>query len=111
GRGGLSGWFAASWVCYASAASAAAMTVLIIHELRFPEPVIDFRILKTFSFTLAVALICMQSLVLFSVNLLNPLFMENVLGYSAWRAGLAVAPRGIGVILALVTVGQLSRRQ
>jgi MFS transporter, DHA2 family, multidrug resistance protein len=111
GRGGLSGWFAAPWVCYASAASAAAMAILVIHELRFPEPVIDFRILKTFGFTLAVTLICIQSLVLFSVNLLNPLFMETVLGYNAWQAGLAVAPRGIGVILALVTVGQLSRRQ
>jgi DHA2 family multidrug resistance protein len=111
GRGGLSGWFAAPWVCYASGAATAATIVLIIHELRFPEPVIDFRILKTFGFTLAVTLICVQSLVLFSVNLLNPLFMENVLGYSAWRAGLAVAPRGLGVILALVTVGQLSRRQ
>jgi MFS transporter, DHA2 family, multidrug resistance protein len=111
GRGGLSGWFAAQWVRYASAASAAAMVILIVHELRFPEPVIDFRILKTFGFTLAVMLICMQSLALFSVNLLNPLFLETVLGYSAWRAGVAVAPRGLGVILALVTVGQLSRRQ
>jgi DHA2 family multidrug resistance protein len=111
GRGGLSGWFAAPWVCYASAAAVAAMAILIIHELRFPEPVIDLRILKTFGFTLAVTLISIQSLVLFSVNLLNPLFMETVLGYSAWQAGLAVAPRGIGVILALVTVGQLSRRQ
>ena len=111
GRGGLSGWFAAPWVRYASAASVAAMVVLIVHELRFPEPVIDFRILKTFGFTLAVTLICVQSLVLFSVNLLNPLFMETVLGYNAWRAGLAVAPRGLGVIVALVTVGQLSRRR
>ncbi|MBV8772291.1 MAG: DHA2 family efflux MFS transporter permease subunit [Deltaproteobacteria bacterium] len=111
GRGGLSGWFAAPWVRYASAVAAAAMVVLIIHELHFPEPVIEFRLLKSFGFALAVTLICIQSLVLFSVNLLNPLFMENVLGYSAWRAGLAVAPRGIGVILALVTVGQLSRRR
>lgn len=111
GRGGLSGWFAAPWVRYASAISVAAMVVLVIHELHFPEPVIELRILKRLGFTLAVTLICIQSLVLFSVNLLNPLFMENVLGYSAWRAGLAVAPRGMGVILALVTVGQLSRRR
>jgi DHA2 family multidrug resistance protein len=111
GRGGLSGWFAARWVRYASLASIVAMVVLIVHELRCPEPVIDFRILKIFGFALAVTLICLQSLALFSINLLNPLFMETVLGYSAWRAGLAVAPRGIGVILALLTVGQLSRRR
>jgi MFS transporter, DHA2 family, multidrug resistance protein len=111
GRGGLSGWFAAPWVRGTSVGAAAAMAVLIVHELRFPEPVIDFRILKSFGFTLAVSLICIQSLVLFSVNLLNPLFLETVLGYNPWRAGLAVAPRGIGVILALITVGQLSRRR
>jgi DHA2 family multidrug resistance protein len=111
GRGGLSGWFAARWVCYATFVSAAAMVVLVIHELRCAEPVIDFRILKGFGFTLAVMLICLQSLALFSVNLLNPLFMETVLGYSAWRAGLAVAPRGLGVIVALLAVGQLSRRR
>jgi DHA2 family multidrug resistance protein len=111
GRGGLSGWFAARWVCYATLVSAIAMVVLVVHELRIPEPVIDFRMLKVFGFTLAVTLICIQSLALFSVNLLNPLFMESVLGYNAWRAGLAVAPRGLGVIVALLAVGQLSRRR
>jgi len=110
GRGGLSGWFAARWVRSASAASAIAMVVLVINELRFPAPVIDFRLLKVFGFTLAVTLICLQSLALFSVNLLNPLFMETVLGYSPWGAGLAVAPRGVGVVLALLLIGQLSRR-
>jgi len=66
--------------------------------------------LKVFGFTLAIALIAMQSLVLFSVNLLNPLFTQELLGYDAWLAGLAVAPRGIGVVVALIAVGQLSRR-
>src|SRR5713101_6284065 len=32
GRGGLSGWFAAPWVRYASVASVAAMVVLIVHD-------------------------------------------------------------------------------
>ena len=34
----------------------AAMAVLIVHELRCPEPVIDFRMLKIFGFALAVTL-------------------------------------------------------
>ena len=53
----------------------------------------------------------LQGLALWTVNVLNPLFLENVLHYDAWRAGLAVAPRGLGVVVALLTVGQLSRRQ
>jgi DHA2 family multidrug resistance protein len=109
-RGGRAGWFVAPWVRYLSAASALSMVLLVVHELRFPEPILDLRILKIFGFTLSVIILSLQSLALFSINLLNPLFMETVLGYDAWKAGLAVAPRGLGVIIALIAVGQLSRR-
>jgi MFS transporter, DHA2 family, multidrug resistance protein len=110
GRGGQAGWFAAPWVRYLSAASALSMVLLVLHELHFPEPILDLQILKIFGFTLSVIILSLQSLALFSVNLLNPLFMETVLGYDAWKAGLAVAPRGLGVIVALIAVGRLSRR-
>src|ERR1700676_949749 len=108
--GGRAGWFAARWVRYASALSALSTVALVFHELHFPEPIIDLRIFKVFGFTLAVAIISIQAVGLFSINLLNPLFMETLLGYDAWKAGLAVAPRGLGVVVALLAVGQLSRR-
>jgi MFS transporter, DHA2 family, multidrug resistance protein len=108
--GGRAGWFASPWVSYACALSALATVALVFHELRFPEPIIDFRMFKIFGYTLAVAIISIQALALFSINLLNPLFMETLLGYDAWKAGLAVAPRGLGVVVALLAVGQLSRR-
>ena len=97
------------WVMPA-ALSALSTVALVFHELRFPEPIIDFRMFKIFGFTLAVAIISIQALALFSINLLNPLFLETLLGYDAWKAGLAVAPRGLGVVIALLAVGQLSRR-
>jgi DHA2 family multidrug resistance protein len=109
-RGGSDGWFAASWIRYSAAVSAISAGLLVLHELRFTEPIIDLRLFKLFSFTLAVVLMSMQALALFGINLLNPLFMETVLGYDAWKAGLAVAPRGIGVVIALLIVGQISRR-
>jgi MFS transporter, DHA2 family, multidrug resistance protein len=108
--GGRAGWFASPWVCSACALSALSAAALIFHELRFPEPLIDLRMFKVFGFTLAVAIISIQAVALFSINLLNPLFMETLLGYDAWKAGLAVAPRGLGVVIALLAVGQLSRR-
>jgi DHA2 family multidrug resistance protein len=111
GRGGHDGWFAAPWVRYGATLSALSMIALIIHELRVPEPIVDLRIFGILGFSIAVVLMSLQGLALWTVNLLNPLFLENVLHYDAWRAGLAVAPRGLGVVVALVTVGQLSRRQ
>ncbi len=111
GRGGHDGWFAAPWVRYTVALSALSMLALIVHELRFPEPIVDLRIFGVIGFSIAVVLMSLQGLALWTVNLLNPLFLENVLHYDAWRAGLAVAPRGLGVVVALLAVGQLSRRQ
>jgi DHA2 family multidrug resistance protein len=110
GRGGHDGWFAASWVRYGATLSALSMVALVFHELRFPEPIVDLRIFGIPRFSIAVVLISLQGLALWTINLLNPLFLENVLHYDAWRAGLAVAPRGLGVVVALLTVGQLSRR-
>ena len=111
GRGGHDGWFSAPWVRYGAALSALSMVALIIHELRFPEPIVDLRMFKILGFSIAVVLVSLQGLALWTVNLLNPLFLENVLHYDALRAGLAVAPRGLGVVVALLAVGQLSRRQ
>jgi DHA2 family multidrug resistance protein len=109
-RGQRSDWFAASWVCYFTFFSVAALAVLAVHELRFPDPILDLRALKIFGFTLAIILITLQSLVLYSVNLVTPLFTQDLLGYDAWKSGLAVMPRGLGVVVALVIVGLLSRR-
>jgi DHA2 family multidrug resistance protein len=111
GRGGHDGWFAAQWVRYGVALSALSMVAMVVHELRFPEPIVDLRIFRIPGFAIAVILISLQGLALWTVNLLNPLFLENVLRYDASRAGLAVAPRGLGVVVALLAVGQLSRRQ
>jgi len=110
GRGGHDGWLAATWVRYATALSALSMVALVIHELRFPEPILDLRLFRKVEFSIAAVLISLQGLALWTINLLNPLFLENVLHYDAWGAGLAVAPRGLGVVVALLAVGQLSRR-
>jgi MFS transporter, DHA2 family, multidrug resistance protein len=111
GSGGQDGSFATSWVRYAAVISALALVALVVHELRAPEPIVDLRIFAIPGFSIAVVLISLQGLALWTVNLLNPLFLENVLHYAAARAGLAVAPRGLGVVVALLTVGQLSRRR
>jgi MFS transporter, DHA2 family, multidrug resistance protein len=110
GRGGHDGWFAAPWVRYTAMVSVVSALALVIHELHYPEPIVDLRLFGIMEFSVGVALLSLQGLALWTINLLNPLFLENVLHYDAWSAGLAVAPRGLGVVIALLAVGQLSRR-
>ena len=49
-------------------------------------------------------------LVVFGLNLLNPLFFQELLGYSPWQSGMAVMPRGFGTLAGMFLIGQLSRR-
>jgi MFS transporter, DHA2 family, multidrug resistance protein len=83
---------------------------LVFHESRFPEPILDLRILRIPLFDVSVIIILAMILVVFGLNLLNPLFFQELLGYSPWKSGLAVFPRGFGTLLGMFLIGQLSRR-
>ena len=109
-RGQGAGWFAAPWVRYCSALTVLFLVLLVRHELRFPHPIVDLRLLKIFSFTLAAFLVPIYTAVVFTINVLNPLFIQEVLGYDAEKTGLLVSPRAVGLAIGLVLVGQLSRR-
>ncbi|MFZ0890610.1 MAG: DHA2 family efflux MFS transporter permease subunit [Candidatus Binataceae bacterium] len=108
-RGQRSDWFAAPWVWWASGLSALFLTTLVIHELRFAQPILDLRIFRIPTFTIAVSLIVAMSFVLFGTGLLNPIFLQELMGYTAWQAGWVMAPRGIGTMVAMFTIGQLAR--
>jgi DHA2 family multidrug resistance protein len=108
-RGQRADWFESPWVRYAAAVSAIAFALLIMRELKFSEPILDLRILKRGAFVVASSLAVSMSFVLFGSILMNPLFLQELMGYSAWKAGLIQAPRGLGSMFSMMTMGQLSR--
>jgi DHA2 family multidrug resistance protein len=108
-RGQRSGWFAAPWVSAFTVCAALFLTLLVIHEMRTPDPVLDVRIFKLRSFRLGASLLVMAVFVVFGVNLMNPLFLQHLMGYGPARAGYMVAARGLGVMISMMLIGQLSR--
>jgi DHA2 family multidrug resistance protein len=109
-RGQRADWFNATWVCAFTAIAVVALVMLVYHELHFPEPILDLRIMAIPLFDISVMLILIMMLVVFGMNLLNPLFFQELLGYSPWESGIAVLPRGFGTLAGMFVIGQLSRR-
>jgi MFS transporter, DHA2 family, multidrug resistance protein len=109
-RGQRSDWFEASWVCIFTAIAAIALFLLVVRELRFSEPILDLRIFAIRLFDVSVVIVLAMILVVYGLNLLNPLFFQELLGYSPWKSGLAVMPRGFGTLAGMLLIGQLSRR-
>jgi DHA2 family multidrug resistance protein len=110
-RGQRADWFASRWVIWATALSALFTVLLIVRELRFSDPIIDLQIFKKWSFTLSVLLVVAMSFTLYGTGLLNPIFLQEFMGYTAMKAGLVLAPRGFATMLSMLTVGQLARRR
>jgi len=108
-RGERADWFSSTWVVYATAGCAIAAVALVWRELTFPEPIIDLRILRIPTFTIAIVLMVLLMFMLFGSVLLSPIFLQEFMGYSAWQAGLALAPRALGAASAMMLVGQLER--
>jgi MFS transporter, DHA2 family, multidrug resistance protein len=108
-RGQRADWFNAPWVVYATSLSAGGFLLLVLRELRFSEPILDLRILKKQVFIVATALTVSMSFVLFGVLLMTPLFLQELMGYSAWRAGLVLAPQGFAAMFSMMLTGQLAR--
>jgi DHA2 family multidrug resistance protein len=108
-RGQRADWFSTPWVVWATAASLLAMVLLIIHELRFSDPILQLRVLKIRLFSIALFLVVVLSFVLFGTGLLNPIFLQEYLGYTAWRAGLIMAPRAMAAMTSMMIAGQISR--
>ncbi|HVN64499.1 MAG TPA: DHA2 family efflux MFS transporter permease subunit, partial [Candidatus Binataceae bacterium] len=108
-RGQRADWFNSPWIVWGTIVTIGATLALIVNELRFPEPILDLEIFTIPVFTAAVLLMVAMSFALFGTGLLNPIFLQELLGYSAWKAGLVLAPRGLGTMAAMLVIGQLAR--
>ncbi|MBV8772921.1 MAG: DHA2 family efflux MFS transporter permease subunit, partial [Deltaproteobacteria bacterium] len=108
-RGQRADWFSSPWVIWATSLSGLAMVVLVFHELHFPDPVIELHILKVRQFSAAVVVVVLLSFILFGSGFLNPVFLQEFMGYTAWRAGLVMLPRALAAMGAMLFAGQIAR--
>src|ERR1700683_3153631 len=109
-RGERSDWFQAPWVCYCTLLAVSALVLLVWNELRTADPIVDMSILADRRFTLPVTLVIFLTFTLYGTGILNPIFMQELLGYSASKAGLVMAPRGFGTMASMLLLGTIARR-
>ena len=100
-------WFSSNYIVALAVVAVVGLTTFVFRELRTPEPLVDFRLLKYRTFTTGVFIGAVLGFVLFGSLVLLPLFMQQLLGFSAMTAGIWSSPRGIGTLIALPITGIL----
>ena len=103
-------WFGALWIRWAAFFLVTSFAIFLWHSWRKHEPMVDLKLLKNRNFGVGCALIFLFGIAIYSTIVVLPLFYQELLGYTAFTAGLVVAPRGIGAICGMPIIGYLSNK-
>src|ERR1700760_829199 len=98
-------WFATMWITVVAVASVVALVAFALRELLIDHPVVQLRVFKDRTYSTGVFLMSMLGVGLYGTTVLIPLILQTLLGYPALRAGIAMAPRGLGSFIAMPVVG------
>ena len=109
-RGQIDDWFGSVFIRWCFVVGVLCLTAAVFWELRQPDPLVDFRLLKVRNFGIACVFYFVFGLGLFGTTTMIPQLLQSLYGYRAIDAGLVLGP-GAFVITLLAPVGaQLVQR-
>ena len=109
-RGHLRDWFESPEIIVEASLSVLCFYLFIVHMFTARRPFLDLAIFKDRSFSGGLSFMLMIGLVTIASILLLPPYLQNLKGYPVVTTGLALAPRGLGTIVAMFFVGRLVNR-
>jgi len=109
-KGQREDWFASNFIRGFFVLMLIGVIAGVIWELRAKDPVVDFRMLKNRNFAISVTAMFFLGFVLYSSTVLIPQMLQQLLGYPAELAGLALSPGGAVIMLMMPVVGMLVSR-
>ena len=109
-RGQIDDWFGSRFITWMFVIAVCCLVTAVLWELRQPDPVIEFRLLRSRNFAIANGFYFIFGFGLFASTTMIPQILQSLYGYRAIDAGLVLGP-GAFVITLLAPVGaQLVQR-
>ena len=108
-QAGTRGWGDALVVSFLSAGTVLLIAFIIV-ELRVKDPVMDMRLFRSYTFTMANILTWATTAVLFGSLFILPLFFESVQGLTALSTGEVLITQGLAMAVGLAIGGKLYNR-
>jgi len=109
-RGQSLDWFQSKEIMLECFLAITAFYLFISHTLTTDKPFISPELFKDRNLVGGLILIAMLGIVLFSTFALLPPFLQNLQGYSVVTAGMIMAPRGVGTMIAMQISGRIINR-
>ncbi len=109
-KGQLEDWFSSTFIVVLTAIAGLALVVLVVWELRQEHPILDLRIFKDRSFATGNVVMFLGFFAFFGSIVLLPLYLQNLMGYTAFLAGVVLGPGGAFTFLMLPLAGKLTEK-
>ena len=109
-RGQSENWFESSLIVTGCVICMVVMVMLVFWEMKTSEPVINLRLLRDIPLSVGSSMGIVFGISLFGTTFILPQFTQELLGYSAFDAGLVLAPRALMLVLFMPITGWLYRR-
>jgi DHA2 family multidrug resistance protein len=104
-KGEENDWFASDFIRFFTVLFVGGMICLVAWELRAKNPIINLRLFRFKNFAICCFLMMLVGGVLNANTVLQPQFMQQLLGYNATTAGLALTAGGIALVIVMPLAG------
>jgi len=109
-KGQRDNWFSSHVILTLTIVAVVCLTSLIFWELSQERPILDLRIFKDRSFATGNAVMFFTFFAFFGSIVLLPLYLQTLMGYTAFLAGLVLGPGGALTLVTLPLTGKLTER-
>lgn len=110
-KGNQEDWFNSKLITFCALLAFSGLLLLIWWEIYGAEnPVVNLRAFKIRSFSTGCLLLFLTFFAFFSSIVLLPLYLQKLMGYTAFQAGLVLGPGGMATLFMLPFVGALTQR-
>lgn len=109
-RGETEDWFSRAYILWFTIISILALTAFVLWELRVAYPVVDLRVLKSRTLSVAAVLTFVTGIGLFTSVFLTPVVAQRLLNFTPTQTGLLLLPGALIAIFGLMLSGQALQR-
>jgi DHA2 family multidrug resistance protein len=109
-KGQRDDWFSSNFILFMSVISASSLILFVTREFLAENPVVNLRIFKNIPFSTGNLIMFIAFFSLFSSIVLLPIYLETLMGYTAYLSGLVLGPGGVAAMAAMPIAGQLVNR-
>jgi len=109
-RGEQKDWFGSGEIWIEAIVAASAFYLFLVHTFTTNAPFVRPALFRDRNFLAGTIFIFIVGLTYYASLALQPTYLQNLMNYPVVTAGIVLAPRGVGTMVAMLMVGRLTGR-